>query len=139
MPHIYTISSDERLLTLYNGFDMAAGNAFEGDERQRFKAILSAREYRSRLLERLKELDGSDKPRIIDPKIIDNKANDQTLIGRFAALLLGKTDLGDFILHNQDKVGEELRSLLSDIERKTKADQYVLFWLVSEEDQDGII
>ena len=46
--------------------------------------------------------------------------------------MLGKTDLGEFILHNQDKMGEGLKGMLKDIEHKTKANQYVLFWLVSE-------
>jgi hypothetical protein len=139
MPYIYTITSDERLVKLFSEFDKASKEAFEEDEGKGFEAIQLALEYRDQLLERLKELDGSEKPKLIDPKIIDNKDNDQILIGRLAALLLGKTDLGEFILHNQDKMGEGLKGMLKDIEHKTKANQYVLFWLVSEEDLDGII
>ena len=104
MPYIYTITSDERLVKLFSEFDKASKEAFEEDEGKGFEAIQLALEYRDQLLERLKELDGSEKPKLIDPKIIDNKDNDQILIGRLAALLLGKTDLGEFILHNQDKM-----------------------------------
>lgn len=139
MPYIYTITSDDTLLKLFLGFDQASRDAFKGDEKQRFEAILVAHEFRKQLLERLAELKESEKPRLIDLKIIDNNDNDQTLVGRLAALILDKTSFGEFIKNNQEKLSKEMKSLFMYIEHNTKVHEHVLFWLVSEDDLDGII
>ncbi len=139
MPYIYTITSDDTLLMLFLGFDQASRDAFKGDEKQRFEAILVAHEFRKQLLERLTELQESEKPRLIDPKIIDNNDNDPTLVGRLAAVMLEKPSFDEFIKNNRDNLSKEMRSLFMDIEHNTKDNEYVLIWLVSEDDLDGII
>jgi hypothetical protein len=139
MPYIYTITSDERLLTNFYGFDKASKDAFEGDDKHRFEAILIAHEFRKQLIGRLIELRGSTKPTFIDPKIIDNKDNDQTIIERLAAMLLDKPSLRNFIKQNQNKISKEISSLLKDVVQGVQDNEYVMFWLVSEDELDEIL
>ncbi len=139
MPYIYSITSDERIKMLFYEFDKASKDAFEGDDKHRFEAILVAHEFRKQLLERLTELQESEKPRLIDSQIIDNNDNDQTLIGRLAALMLDKTSFNEFIMNKRDKLSKEMKSLFINIEHNTKVHEHVLIWLVSEDDLDGII
>lgn len=139
MPYIYTITSDKRLLTNFYGFDKASKDAFKEDDKQRFEAILQAQEFRKQLLERLTELSGSEKPRLIDPKIITNNDNDQTLVGRLAALMLDKPELKSFIKQNHDKLSAEMSSVLKDIMQGTKDNEVVLFWMVNEEDISAML
>lgn len=139
MPYIYTITSDKRLLTNFYGFDQASKDAFKADDKQRIEAILQAQEFRKQLLERLTELRVSEKPRLIDPKIITNNVNDQTLVGRFAALMLDKPDLKSFIKQNHDKLSSEMSSVLKDILQNTQENEYVLFWMLSEDELSEIL
>ncbi|HNX03359.1 MAG TPA: hypothetical protein PLE33_09020 [Candidatus Cloacimonas sp.] len=139
MPYIYTITSDEKLLTQFYGFDKASKDAFEGGDIQRFEAIMVAQEFRKGLLDRLAELTGSEKPKLIDPKIINDKDNDPSLVERLSAFLIEKPKIKDFITQNQNMMSKKMSRFFSDIEQNTKDNEYVLFWLLSEEEKNEIL
>lgn len=139
MPYIFTITSDEKLLTQFYGFDKASKDAFEGDDIQTFEAIMVAQQFRKQLLDRLAELTGSEKPKLIDPKIINDKDNDPSLVERLSAFLIEKPNINDFITQNQNKMSKKMSRFFSDIEQNTQDNEYVLFWLLGEEEINEIL
>lgn len=139
MPYLYVITSDKKLLDKYVGFDKVSRDAFEGDDKQRFEAILNAQEFRKQLLERLKEIKESNNINIIDPTFIESIDNDQSVIERLTALMLDKPALKSFVKQNHDKLFKGLVRLLKEILQLTQENEYVLFWMVSEDEIDGYI
>jgi hypothetical protein len=139
MPHLHVITSDEKLIAQYYGFQQASRDAFTGDDDQRFKAILTAQEYRKQLLDRLMDIKGLNSANIIDQSLIDSKDNDQSVIERLAALMLDKAGLKAFVKQNQDKLSKEMFSLLNEVMRSIQDNQHVLFWMVGEDEIDDYI
>jgi len=139
MHYIFVKTTDELLSQMYYGFDQASRDAFEGDDNQRFEAILFAHEFRKQLLGRMKELKESDKASIVDPKLIDPQVADQSLIERLSALMLDKPGLRSFISQNQDKLCKKLNCFLKDILQSTQENEHVLFWMVSEEELNELL
>ncbi|MDD2260876.1 MAG: hypothetical protein PHW20_01290 [Clostridia bacterium] len=139
MPYVYVITSDKKLLTQYFGFNQASRDAFDGDDKQRFEAILTAQDFRKQLLERLMEIKGSDNVNIIDPTFIESKENNPSVIERLAALMLDKPSLKSFVKQNQEKLSKEMCRILNDVMKSAKDNEYVIFWMVSEDELDEIL
>ncbi len=139
MAIIYFCNSDNELRNLFTQFEEASHKVFEGNEKQRFKAVRVTAKLKKQILNRILKLRKDTQIRKMKLSFLEDNVKDQILQYKLSNLLMPRDDFEKFIKDNTKIIGKDLMKLYQDLLKDTKGNEYIFFWMLSEEEEDAIL
>ena len=139
MAIIYFCNSDHELRNLFTQFEEASHKVFEGNEKQRFKAVRVTAKLKKQILNRILKLRKDTQIRKMKLSFLEDNVKDQILQYKLSNLLMPRDDFEKFIKDNTKIIGKDLMKLYQDLLKDTKGNEYIFFWMLSEEEEDAIL